>query len=92
MGNSQCWDVLYCSATKEAMMPESTLGNPIPLGTVPAIEHEETLALPAPPPTSVTDPSALFGTMWQLAMIPAITWMSVASASWRGWERTVRGF
>lgn len=73
-------------------MPDSILGNPIPLGTIPAIEHEETLALPAPQTSSLSDPFALFGTMWQLAMIPSLTWMSFATASWRGWERTARGF
>lgn len=75
----------------EAIMPDSTLGNPIPLGTIPAIEHEEILALPSPQLPTVTYPSALFGAMWQLAMIPALTWMSFATASWRGWERTIRG-
>ena len=67
-------------------MSKIPIGNPIPVGTIPAIAEDKSLALPAPEPSADDDWQEFFRTTWQLALMPALTWTSYTASSWKVWE------
>jgi len=73
-----------------SFLSENTQPAPVPADNLPALVADMQAPSPLPEASPMRGWFDLMQTNWQLAMLPAMTWSSFYTASWKAWESAVQ--